>query len=140
GIVHGDVSRDSAFVSPRDHVVGLFGGWWYAAHAGLRLSALPGRTVAALPAAVIDARHATPRITLTLIRLLGRELLGDETGTRLAPSPAVPGPLAEWLRLPPPESALADYADWQTVLTDSFGPRRFAELPVLASDIYRKGS
>jgi hypothetical protein len=131
GLVHGDISLDNIFVDPRKHTASVLGGWWYAMPAESRLTALPSRTVAVMSRDALENKRATPRITLNGIRLLGQELLGAST--------AVPNAFSTWLRLPPPDSALQDYSDWQTILADSFGPRRFAELSVSTSDIYKEG-
>jgi hypothetical protein len=131
GLVHGDISMDTIFVDPKKHTASLLGGWWYAMAAESRLTALPSRTVAVMPMDVLENKRANPRITLNGIRLVGQELLGANT--------AVPQAFSTWLRLPAPDSALQDYTDWQFVLADSFGPRRFAELSVSPSDIYKEG-
>lgn len=131
GLVHGDISMDNIFVEPRKHTASLLGGWWYAMPAESRLTALPSRTVAVMPRNALENKQAIPRITLNGIRLVGQELLGAST--------AVPSAFSTWLRLPAPDSALQDYTDWQSILADSFGPRRFAELSVSPSDIYKEG-
>lgn len=131
GLVHGDISMDNIFVDPRQHKASLLGGWWYAMPAESRLTALPSRTVAVMPRDALESKRANSRITLNGIRLVGRELLGATT--------AVPNTFSTWLRLPAPGSAVEDYSDWQSILADSFGPRRFAELFASTSDIYKEG-
>ena len=45
--------------------------------------------------------------------------------------------MIEWLRLPAFDDPIDEYRTWRTqVLHDSFGARRFAELPLTQSDIY----
>lgn len=131
GLVHGDITMDNIFVDPGKHTASLLGGWWYAIPVGSRLTVLPSRTVTVMPRDVLENKRANARITLNGIRLLGQELLDA--------SMAVPKAFSTWLRLPVPDSALQDYSDWQTILADSFGPRRFAELSVSTSDIYKEG-
>jgi len=46
--------------------------------------------------------------------------------------------MIDWLRLPASDDPIEEYRTWRTqVLHDSFGARRFAELPLAQSDIYR---
>jgi hypothetical protein len=136
GLAHGDLSLDSVFVSPADHAIAVLGGWWFSARIGEKLTALPARTLAVAPRAVLDDKRASTRTDLELIRLLGRELLGDATGAAFRADPKIPRALGEWLRLPAPENPRRDYAAWPAVLEDSFGPRRFTKLSVTASDIF----
>lgn len=135
-IAHNAVGPETVFVSPQRHAVALLGGWWYAARAGGRLSALPARTVAGIPPDIVRARRADPRSDLELIRATGRELLGDPSGVHLIRNPAVPHALADWLRHPSSGSAITDYRLWQEVIVASFGARRFSRLDLTPEEIY----
>ncbi len=136
GLMHGAVGPASVFVSPQHHTAALRGGWWYAAAFGARLVALPQRTLAVLPPIVADGKRAAGAIDGELIRLTGREMLGDSAGARLLRAADVPKALAAWLQQPPCACALDDYRSWETARDAAFGPRRFAELKVDAEAIY----
>ena len=73
---------------------------------------------------------------LESVRAIGRASLGDPTGLALVGRADLPRPMADFLRLPSSGSALDDYRTWSEVLDDSFGPRRFVELPISFSDVY----
>jgi len=137
GLTHNAIGLDTVLVSPAAHRCALLGGWWYAARRGDRLRALPARSAALAPPDMLRARSADPRLDLELIRATGRALLGDETGSRLARERRAPRPLVDWLRCAASDAALDDYRAWGPVLEASFGARRFVELGVTASDIYR---
>lgn len=137
GLTHNAIALDTVFVSPEAHRCALLGGWWYAARHGGRLAALPARSAGLAPPDVLATRTADPRVDLELIRATGRALLGDESGLRLMRDASVPRPLADWLRCAASDSALHDYELWGSVLTASFGARRFVKLGVSASDITR---
>jgi hypothetical protein len=137
GLTHNAIGLDTVFVAPQAHRCALLGGWFYAAGRGERLRALPARTAALAPPDVLAARTADIRVDLELIRATGRALLGDETGLVLARASRAPRPLIDWLRGAPCDSALGEYELWGSVLEASFGARRFVELGVSASDIYR---
>ena len=140
GVAHDDISLDSVYIVPAQHKVWLPGGWWYANPIGGRMNALPERTLTVAPATVLDTKQASPRVALELIRLLGRELLGDPDGLRLGADPTVPKALGAWLRLPAPDSPREDYGQWPRVLRDSFGPPRFVALDLTADTLYKKGA
>ena len=142
GITHNALSPDTCFISPPDHSVAVLGGWWYAAADGARMLAAPERTLAWAPHDLLASGRADVRTDLELVRAIGRELLGDVTGTRLYRESyresSAPRAMIEWLRLPASDNPVEEYRTWRTrVLHDSFGARRFAELPLTQSDMYR---
>jgi len=137
GIAHNAVSLDTCFMSPREHSVALLGGWWYAARLGERMLAAPAATVDWAPHGLLASKRADIRTDLELVRALGRALLGDISGMRLQRERAAPPAMIDWLRLPASGDPIEEYRTWRTqVLHDSFGARRFAELPLTQSDIY----
>jgi hypothetical protein len=137
GLTHNALSPDTCFMSPQDHSVAILGGWWYAARAGEPMVAAPAGTIEWGPHDLLDSRRAGVRTDLELVRAIGRELLGDVTGTRLARESAANKAMIDWLRLPASDNPIEEYRTWRTqILHDSFGARRFAELPLTQSDIY----
>lgn len=138
GITHNALSLDTCFMSPTEHGVAILGGWWYAAGMGEPMLAAPAATLDWAPHDLLVSRRADIRTDLELVRAIGRELLGDITGTRLARDSGAPAAMIDWLRLPASSDPIDEYRTWRTrVLHDSFGARRFAELPLTQSDIYR---
>jgi hypothetical protein len=138
GITHNALSPDTCFISPPQHSVAVLGGWWYAAQTGERMVAAPAGTIAWAPHDLMDTGRGDLRTDLELVRAIGRELLGDITGMRLARDSAAPRAMIDWLRLPALDDPIEEYRTWRTqVLHDSFGARRFVELPLTQSDIYR---
>jgi hypothetical protein len=71
--------------------------------------------------------------------LIGRELLGDETGVKLSTDKDIPAAMVEWLRAVTAGDAIADYARWPEILQTSFGARRFVPMNIKPSDIYKEG-
>lgn len=136
GITHNALSLDTMFIEPKNHVVQLLGGWWYAAKNGKTLKALPGEALTYSPPDVIATKKASIRIDLELIKMIGRILLGSKTGANLRTSTA-PKPMIDWFLLPSTGRAVNDYKIWQEkVLKESFGERRFTELKLNFSDVY----
>lgn len=131
--VHADVSLDTLFVRPSTHELALFGGWWYLHPDGAKLYAVPART---LP--YVGKDHiATPRLHNELVRLTGRELLGDPSGSRLMTDKSLPKPLTLWLRSPASDSSHRDFKEWESVMQASFGPRKFHKLDIGEADVYK---
>ncbi len=137
-IAHMGLSAETVFISPTKHVAAILGGWFYTAALDEPLVAIPERTDQLLPAVARNTERAIGSIDLELVRGIGREMLGDLSGTRLAHDTGIPAPLRDWLRLPSGMNAIEEYKAWPETLENSFGSRRFTELPVKASDLYGK--
>lgn len=138
GLAHNALTLDTCLVSPKDHTFAIAGGWWYAVPQGRPLIGLPGEVVKYAPRAMIEGGRATIALDQAMVRVIGRQLLGDPVGVRMAHNPDIPRPMADWLALPGSGDAIKDFETWQnTVLKNSFGPRRFADLSVKPSDVYQ---
>jgi hypothetical protein len=135
-LTHNAISTETVVISAQHHAVHLSGGWWYAAPAGSRIEVLPDATYDVLPRSMAASKRAHIRLDLESIRAIGRTILGDSTGSGLPGRKDVPAPMANFLRLPAPDCAIADYRAWRQVLNDSFGPPRFLKLPVSFNDVY----
>ncbi len=154
GLTHNSITMDTCFIipkdhdfargkatdiSPKDHSLSVLGGWWYAAGEGKDLLGLPNRAVNFAPREALMSGVADSRIDSTMIRVIGRELLGDITGVRLLHDKNIPRPMADWMVLPGSGSAMEDFQTWrEKILADSFGKRRFVELNVHPNEVYPK--
>jgi hypothetical protein len=136
GLVHAAISPDTLLVSPPQHSTLLPGGWFHAYEAGARIEMVPARSYESIPKSLLKDRVAAPRINLELVRATGRELLGDISGASLPWDKSLPRPMVDWLNYPSAGDAFTDYELWHEVLKDSFGARRFVELPVREADVY----
>src|SRR5262245_31044798 len=136
GLTHNAISPETIFVTAMRHAVYVLGGWWYAAPTGSQIEFLPETTYALMPRSMTTGKRADIRLDLESIRAVGRTILGDSTGLGLVCRKELPKPMANFLRLPSSGSAIDDYRAWGKALKDSFGPRRFVELPISSRDVY----
>lgn len=136
-VAHNAIGPDTVFISPQHHSACLLGGWWFTAGLGERLLAAPQRMVLSAPPDVLQKKVGDSRTDMEMIKALGRELLGDATGVRLAKDSAVPPALVDWLQLSTHQSAVATYREWQDrILIDAFGERRFVEMTLTHETLY----
>ena len=136
-LAHNAILSNAVFISPQQHSGALLGGWWYTVRQGQPLRAAPAATVQYAPPDAIARKRGDLRTDLELVRAVGRELLGDMTGARLARDKAAPQPMLDWLRLPTSGSPVHDYQTWQRqALKASFGERRFVKLNLSTTDLY----
>ncbi len=137
GLTHNAIGLDTMFVSPQHHSGALLGGWWDSVRTGQPMIAAPSRTITYAPADFLARKVGDIRVDLELVRLVGRELLGDARGLRLMHDRTVPRPMADWLCLATTGEAATDYRQWGEVLRESYGDRRFIALELTASDLYQ---
>jgi hypothetical protein len=138
-ITHGDLSLDSIFVSPERHSIALIGGWWYTMPLGSRMARVqPARTLAYAPRSILTSKIADIKLDLELVRLIGRELLGDETGIKLRTDKSIPPAMVEWLRSVTTGDPIVDYTRWPEVLRSSFGERKFVKWDININEIYQE--
>ena len=136
-LVNAGFTADAFLIDPYTHAGALYGGWWYTVGVNEQLKALSGAVVEQCADDILTKQRGDPRLDLDMIRATARELLGDINGSKLLMDKEIPKPLLTWLRTPSKGDALADYKSWNTVLEESFGPRRFVTLSVTQQEIYR---
>lgn len=138
-LVHCDLSLDTVYINPIEHSIAVLGGWWWSRRLGSAIRTLPARTVEHGPTDLRTVKLATHAIDSCLIRALGRELLGDISGSALNISKVVPKPFVQWLNGPGlPGNAVKEYERWyDKVLIDSFGAHRFVPMTLPTTNIYK---
>jgi len=139
-ISHNGISPTTVFVSPQKHAAALYGGWWYAVDPGKLITHLPPATYQLASRRLLAHKIATHELDLESIKAVGRACLGDLSGGSLRGSADIPAPIAQWLQMPPAKTAFAEYERWPKILSDSFGPRRFHQLPITGEDVYPEGT
>ncbi len=135
GTTHNAISADTCWISPALHYTAVLGGWWHSVPLGTRMRSVPSKTFSVMPPQVARSKESSTLTDLECIRLVGRELLGDPSGTHLDQSDA-PLPLVQWLKGAASHNAIEEYANWRTVLTASYGERRFVELKLDRTTLY----
>lgn len=138
-MAHNAIAPDTVFISPLRHSATLLGGWCYAAQFGAPMVALPDRTLAFAPEECVRCGEADARIDLELVRALGRELLGDASGSSLRGRADLPANLVDWLCLPAGEHAVSEYAEFKhDVLPEVFGAPSFINWRLESRDLYKE--
>ena len=139
GVAHNAISPETLFISPVRHSGMLLGGWWYACEFEERLEALPDRTLKYIPPDVLHLRHADGRTDLELIKVIGRQILGDADGARLRLNGDLPADLVEFLQAPTSGCATEDYSAWKYgALPVVFGEPRFVAMNLDTNALYKE--
>lgn len=136
-VAHNAIGPDTVFISPEWHSAHLLGGWWFATGLGAPMKAASQRMLLCAPPDVLQKKVGDRRTDMEMIQALGRELLGDMSGVRLAKDATVPPALVDWLQLSTHQSAVTTYRDWQErVLMEAFGARKFVQMDVTHDALY----
>ena len=131
-ITHGNITLDTVFVSPSQHAIGLYGGWFFATPFGQKIQTVPETTMPYLSKTKDVVSDGS--LDRAMIRPILCEVLGDRHGTSLLKQGTSPA-LVDHLRTPSCGNAQKDLQLWSKVL-DTLGPRRFTELSVKYEDVY----
>lgn len=138
-IMFGGINMDNYYINPETHEGMLVGGWWYSCKENEKLSMLSTSAIDIAPISLLNNKKSELLLDLEMIKLLGRELLGDKTGNYLKANTSIPEDLSKWFRVGSKKGAISEYSQWNNeVLIKSFGQRRFFEMKVNSDNIYRE--
>lgn len=125
-IVHNGLSLSNCFISPKYHTIMVFGGWWYVVPVGEKMIGTQKSIFDLMPVKEKAEKIATYKTDLESIRSIGRTLNFTD----------LPDPLRKWLNQASSENAIEEFDNWNKVLLDSFGERKFIELNISEKDIF----
>lgn len=135
-ISHNGITIDSLFISPKNHTVCLFGNWWYSKRFGTKLIAVPSQFSTLVP----KNKNADNSIDLISIKKIVLNVMGYRSIGMLN-NPAnkykVPEAFKNWLQVLT-KNAIKGFNDWDDILINSFGERKFVVMNVDTAKIYKK--
>jgi hypothetical protein len=126
GVVHLGIEPSAITVEPETHRVALPGGWIHATNEGHPPPPVPASVAAFLPRKFRGAKKVTHAMTHECIRAIGRMLLGDTGGLKLALGPQTP--LTKFLLSPAEGNAIEQYGAWKQATRDAFGGHHFHKM------------
>lgn len=132
GIRHLDISPESFFIVPETHEGALFGGWFYAAMKGDKPLGMPNRISLADP-----KNMPTSLIHLSMIKEAGKKLFKANSFYQLKKL-SIPAEIRDWLMMPSGDNPFREYERWEATLVKAFGKRRFTEMKVSVTDVYKE--
>ena len=116
----------TVFISPEFHSVTLLGGWWYATQVKSPMIGVSNRVFNILPGDIKDHRRGNIRVDLKCIKDLGLTLLNHDSLSELVP----------WLRLPVGTSAITEYQNYDKMLIEVLGPKKFIHMDIDQERLY----
>jgi hypothetical protein len=136
GLVNNGINLMNCFISPEFHTIMLYGGWWYTNKKGKDMVGTSQNIFDILPLSVKSNKKASTVSDLESVKLMGRTLLGDKIGTQLI-NKGIPKPIINWVCDGSSNNVMKEYEEWEKVLKDAYGQRKFIKMEVLKNDIYK---
>lgn len=126
-ISHNAITPNNVFIRPKDHTAHLYLGWEFSTRFGSRIKFLPDIVHKNGASSVIRSRvSSNSKLDLSMIRYIGRSLLGDPVGRSLAANDKIAKPVRKFLTSPAYDNAYREFNDWENgVLPKAFGPKKF---------------
>ena len=128
GISHNGLVVQNCLISPQYHTLLPLGGWWYAMPQGGRLLGVPKVVYDVMPIKAKSDKIAAIGTDLEAAKQIGRQI--SDMGT-------TPAAVKEFLEAGASSKAKEDFSKWNTALDKAYGERKFIEMIVSKSDIYR---
>lgn len=116
---------DSLFISPKDHALYLFGGWWFAIPEGEHMLGTTPEILKLMPPRVKADKIAERATDMECIRAFGRKYGAN-----------CPDPIKDFFNKGSTNEVQWD--EWDVAIHAAFGERRFIKLEVTDKDIYKE--
>lgn len=128
GMVHNGITIQNCFISPKNHSVYLYGGFWYTTKQKEKMLGVSKEVYDTMPPNVKSTKYADSTTDLESVKAIGRQLLdGTEN---------VPKSFQKWLYAGCCDSALQEMERWDKVILDSYGERKFVEMKLTEKEVY----
>lgn len=130
GIVHNGMSLKNCFISPQDHSLFLYGGFWYTSEKKEKMIGVSKEIFDVMPLSTKSTGYSTSMTDLEAIKLIGRTLLEK--------SENIPLPFQKWLDSGSKNSAIEEMKKWDSTILKSYGERKFVKMDISKEVLYSK--
>lgn len=135
-IVHNGINIDNCFVSLENHVVYLFGGWWYSVKEEEKMVGTTKEIFKVMPMVSKESKKASTVTDLESIKLLGRYLLGEVNCRKLVLNKKIPKELIEFLNSGSSENSFREFEKWDKALIKAYKKRSFIKIKI--ENLYKR--
>lgn len=137
-ISHLGINLSSCFISPQNHSILLFGGWWYTTNIGSKIIGTSKDIYDILPAKSKTCKNAERIIDLESIKALGRQLLGEPNGRKLAERTDIPKSIVQFFNAGSESDAIIEFNKWNKTLDNAYERRQFTSMNVTKQQLYQQ--
>lgn len=125
--VHNGISMNNCFISLKEHTIKLLGGWWYCVSNGEKLIGTQKSVFDVMPVKEKSEKISTFKTDIECVKSIGRTLNRKD----------LPKAFEDWLNKAASINAYKEFDEWNKVLLDSYGQRKFILLEISEKDIYK---
>jgi hypothetical protein len=136
-LVHNGLTIDNCFISPEYHSILLLGGWWYTVGTDEKMIGMTKEVYDFVPISSKESKIASPISDLESIKNIGRILGGSGNPRIFSMKTDIPKPLRDFLVKGAGNDAYKEFSEWDSVLTEAYGVRKFIPLLVTKNQIYK---
>lgn len=126
-LVLNGVTPENLFINTDTHSISIYGGWWYAAHIGEKMTGVSKAVFDIMPFSVRNTKLASPITDIESMRIMFQ---------RICKGKELPEPFRKWLEAGSLDEPIREYERWNETLDKSWGQRRFIEFKAEADEIY----
>ena len=131
GKVHNGINIDNCFISPSNHFVALYGGWWYSKQDGKTMYGMPTSVYNILDEETKKSKKSNIITDINSVKQVGRIISGIET---FGEDIGLPRPLYSFLTSNN-SSIDSVLKEWEEVKRNSYGEPKFMKMDVDISKI-----
>lgn len=138
GVVHNGIRQSNCYVSPKLHTIFVGGGWWYTTKTGQPMLGTSKDIFEVMPVSAKSTKTSSIVTDIESVKLLGRQLLGDQNCRTLAMSNLAPAAFIDFLVSGSDNDPLKEMTKWDNALESAYGKRHFIAWEVTKEQIYSK--
>lgn len=128
GIAHNGLTIQNCFITPSKHAVLPLGGWWYTQKLGAKMIGVPRVIYDVMPLKAKSEKKSDAMTDLESAKLIGRQI---------SDLSSLPEAFRQFLNTGSAHDAAEEFSRWNKTLDKSYGERKFVNMQVTKSDIYK---
>lgn len=126
-IVLNAITPENLFINADTHSISIYGGWWYSAQIGEKMTGVSKSIFDIMPFSVRNSKLSSPITDIESMRIMFQRICKDKE---------IPDPFKKWLEAGSLDDPIQEYERWNEALDKSWGKRRFVEFEIKADEIY----
>ena len=129
-IVHNDITIDNLFINPQNHVVYIYGGWWYSVEVNTKLLGMSTDIFNIIPYNIKKTKVADFSIDIGSVKRICRIICNKQIGFKI--------PIKDWYSCGFNNDAFGNLRKWDTAIENAYGKRRFVNMNVNIARLYER--
>lgn len=127
-IAYNNFQISNLFIHPIRHMIAIYGGWYYTEILGNKLSILDSNIYNIIPNKIKENKICTIETDIFCVKNIAKKLLGNEMN--MLRNKNIPSAFSEWLFNNKEKSAFIAFENYDKLLVDTFGGRKYTPFPI----------